>query len=72
MRNLRTDMPQTAAWIDALRDAFGRDMIDAQIKKAMKGEPTFYAKEGEREFGTQAPQRGVLVSPYLAPKAGGK
>jgi hypothetical protein len=72
MRNLRADMPQTAAWIDELREAFGREMVDAQIKRAMKGEKTFYAKEGTHEFGTQITELGVLVSPHIPPKAKGK
>lgn len=68
MSHLRKKMPQTAEWIDALRGAFGREMVDAQIKKSMKGEATFYSKEGEQEFGTKGIERGVLVSPYIALK----
>lgn len=46
-------MPDTTAFIDALRHAFGKDEIDGQIRKATKGEPTFYAKESGREIGTR-------------------
>lgn len=46
-------MPQTAKWIDELREAFGKEEIDAQIRKGMKGEPTFWAKENGIEIGTK-------------------
>lgn len=45
-------MPGTAAFIDAMREAFGADMINDQIRKGMKGEPTFYASENGHELGT--------------------
>lgn len=51
-KSMRTEMPNTAAFIDALRDAFGADMINDQIRKGMKGEPTFYASENGHELGT--------------------
>jgi hypothetical protein len=51
--SLRDAMPQTAAFIDELRKAFGAEMIDAQIRKAMKGEPDcFYAEEAGHQVGT--------------------
>jgi len=51
--DLRKEMPTIAAFIDSLRDAFGRDSIDKQIRKGMKGEPTFYASENGHEIGTR-------------------
>lgn len=51
-KNIRAEMPHTAAFIDALRDAFGADMINEQIRKGMRGEPTFYARENGHELGT--------------------
>ena len=51
-KSMRTEMPNTAAFIDALRDAFGADMINDQIRKGMRGEPTFYANENGHELGT--------------------
>ena len=51
--DLRDKMPQTAKWIDELREAFGKEEIDAQIRKGMKGEPTFWAKENGIEIGTR-------------------
>jgi hypothetical protein len=46
-------MPATAAFIDALREAFGKDCIDAQIRRGMKGESTFFAQENEQQVGTR-------------------
>ena len=46
-------MPQTAAFIDVLRAAFGKDAVDPQIRDGLKGEPTFWAKENGREIGTR-------------------
>lgn len=51
-KSMRTEMPGTAAFIDAMREAFGADMINDQIRKGMKGEPTFYASENGHELGT--------------------
>lgn len=50
---LREVMPQTAAFIDALRDAFGKEHIDAQIRLGMQGAQTFHAVEGGQEVGTR-------------------
>jgi hypothetical protein len=53
--SLRDEMPQTAAWIDDLRAAFGAAGINAQIKKGMAGLPGFfYASENGHEVGTKA------------------
>ncbi|HVL76316.1 MAG TPA: hypothetical protein VM406_09885 [Noviherbaspirillum sp.] len=48
MNSLREQMPETAAFLDALRDAFGKDAIDAQVRAAFAGAPTFWAMEGRR------------------------
>lgn len=40
---LRETMPETAAFIDAMRDAFGEGEINLQIRRGMHGEATFYA-----------------------------
>ncbi|OZI61567.1 hypothetical protein CAL28_19995 [Bordetella genomosp. 11] len=50
--SMRDKMPQTAAVIDSLRQAFGKDSIDRQIRRGLNGEPVFYAREGEHELGT--------------------
>jgi hypothetical protein len=44
-------MPQTAAFIDAMREAFGAPGIDAAIRAGMRGEPGFYARENGLEVG---------------------
>lgn len=49
-------MPQTAAFIDAMRDAFGAEHIDAQIRKGMNGQPGFYAEENGHKFGAPIPE----------------
>ena len=54
--SLRAEMPQTAAFIDDLREAFGAEAINPQIKKGMAGLPGFFhAQENGREVGTPAP-----------------
>lgn len=53
--SMREQMPLTAAFIDDLRDAFGREHIDAQIKAGMRGEPTFFAQENGHTLGTPIP-----------------
>lgn len=52
---LRQSMPETAAFIDAMRDAFGAEMINAAIKAGIDGQPTFYASENGQQIGTRAP-----------------
>lgn len=61
--NLRAEMPETAAFIDALREAFGAEGINANIKKGMAGVPGyFHAKEAGHEVGTPMPPAGREVS----------
>ena len=50
---LRASMPQTTAFIDALREAFGVDEINGQIKLGMAGAQTFFAEEGGQSIGTR-------------------
>lgn len=61
--SMRDAMPTVAAWIDDLRDAFGAELIDGQIRKAIRdGLPTFHAVENGHEVGVQAPQvRGITA-----------
>jgi hypothetical protein len=51
-KSMREDMPQTSAFIDALRTAFGKEMIDGQIRKGISGQATFYACENGHVVGT--------------------
>lgn len=50
---LRDSMPQCAAFIDELREAFGAEEINAQIKLGMQGAQTFRASENGIEIGTR-------------------
>ena len=52
---LRQTMPTVAGWIDALRAAFGPDMINAAIRAGIDGQPTFHAKENGQSIGTPRP-----------------
>ena len=66
--NLRQQMPQTAAFIDALRDAFGAEGINASIKRGMSGQGGFWAKEGGFEVGTKPGNSGKHISPAYWPE----
>ena len=62
---LRLQMPETAAFIDDLRAAFGADCINATIKAGMNGQPVFHARENGHEIGTALPccaERSVAMS----------
>jgi hypothetical protein len=59
---MRDKMPQTAAFIDAMRDVFGADGINDQIRRGMKGAPTFWARENGHEVGTRDQRKGVALS----------
>jgi hypothetical protein len=76
---MREQMPITAAWIDELRKVFGQVSIDGQIRKAMRGEPTFCASENGQVVGTPSPERTRIQwdargIPFVAngPGAGGQ
>jgi len=57
---MRDEMPVVTAWIDKMRDAFGREHINGQIRAGIKGAPVFYASENGHTVGTK-PQRGWRV-----------
>ena len=62
---LRESMPETAAFIDACRDAFGADAINTSIRLGMQGYPDwFYAQEGGNEAGTafNSSKQGIPLS----------
>lgn len=48
-------MPEISAFVEALRDAFGADEINAIVRRGRAGEPVFFAREAGREFGTPLP-----------------
>lgn len=62
MSKLRDQMPLTSIFIDEMRKAFGTEMVDNQIRRAKKGEPTFYAEENGHVFGVQYTERGTVIS----------
>jgi len=50
---MREAMPETAAFVDMLRDVFGADQVDPSIRAGMRGEPGwFHAVENGHELGT--------------------
>lgn len=49
-------MPVVTAFIDDLREAFGKADIDAAIRAGMNGQPTFWAIENGIEVGTRQKQ----------------
>lgn len=55
--SLRETMPTVAGWIDDLRAAFGKELIDLQIRRGLKGEGTFYARENDVEVGSKPLER---------------
>lgn len=55
-------MPLTAAFIDAMRAAFGAALVDGQIRNGIAGFPDFWAKENDLEIGTREGEWGTEVS----------
>ncbi len=55
---LRESMPEVAAFIDEMREAFGAAEINASIKAGMAGQRTFYARENGLEVGTPMDEPG--------------
>jgi hypothetical protein len=67
MSSLRETMPICAAFIDDLREAFGKDAIDGVIRRGLAKdcEPAlrFYAAEGGYEIGQRCPPgRGITAA----------
>lgn len=60
-------MPGVALWIDDLRRVFGRDEIDDQIRKGLRGESVFYAKENGHVIGRPSPPGVQLSAPFIHP-----
>ena len=74
---LRQTMLTVATWIDELREAFGADQIDPQIRAGMQGDNmAFYARENGQEVGTKPPDLSAisvklsetLIGPLAQPK----
>lgn len=51
MKPMRESMPTCAAWVDALRDAFGHEFITERIREGLK-DGTCWFKEGNHYIGT--------------------
>ncbi len=58
-RTFREDMPQTAEFIDALRQAFGGAMVSAAIRNGLAGGSDFHATENGHSIGTPAEKPGA-------------
>ncbi|MFM0170316.1 hypothetical protein PQR33_13375 [Paraburkholderia sediminicola] len=48
-------MPEIAAFVSKLREAFGDEVIDDAVRQGKAGEPSFYACENGRAVGTVTP-----------------
>ena len=58
--SLRDAMPQTAAFIDFCREAFGAKAVNAAIRKGIDGLPNhFHATENGHESGTPFDESGA-------------
>ena len=61
MSSLRDSMPLTAEFIDAMRAVFGKDAINAEIRKGVGGLPGhFHATENGQEVGTPFPASSAV------------
>ncbi len=55
-------MPETAAFIDAVREVFGAKEINEQIRRGLDGAGTFWAKENRIEIGRLPAPAAFVVS----------
>lgn len=60
-RRNREQMPEISAWFDYLREKVGKEAIDRQIRRGMKGEVVFHAWENGHKLGAPS-DRGVQLS----------
>ena len=67
--SMREQMPQVAAIIDAFREAFGAEVVDAAIRRGIRGGQGFHAAENGHEVGTPV-YRGVLPDRTLGAYVG--
>lgn len=66
---MRDQMPDVAAFVDDLRDAFGADMINGAIRSGLRGRPHFWASENGHELGTWWPVCGAKDDAKRTPDA---
>jgi hypothetical protein len=70
---MRDKMPKTAAFIDTMRAEFGVEGINDSIRRGLKGDATFWARENGHEVGTRDRRQGVVpVLPFVAAVIGGR
>lgn len=60
---LRQAMPRVAEFIDAVRESFGREMVDQQIRNGMAGGTDFWASENGHVIGHLPPEPGARFHP---------
>ncbi|GGI16416.1 hypothetical protein [Oxalicibacterium faecigallinarum] len=60
-QDMREAMPETAAFIDKMRAAFGVESINESIKGGMRGQGAFWAKENGQEVGSRQPVPKSIV-----------
>ena len=61
--DLRTEMPQTALWVDRQRQELGAAHVNACLRRALKGEPGwFWAIEHGRVLGTPFPASAPIAN----------
>lgn len=68
---LRQAMPRVAEFIDAVREAFGREMVDQQIRNGIAGGTDFWASENGQTIGHLPPPPGATFHPdqmFLKPR----
>ena len=52
-KDLRQEMPGVTAFIDQMREVFGKEGIDTMIRAGLQGKPNcFHARENGIEVGT--------------------
>ena len=55
-------MPMVYEFIEACRAAFGKEMINTQIKLSMDGAETFFASENGIEVGTRIREPKIFLT----------
>lgn len=56
---MREQMPKCAAWVDALRESFGREFIDGRIRDGLKDGTCWFAEAGHYIGQPGQPERDV-------------
>lgn len=79
--SMRDSMPTCSAFIDDVREAFGRDAIDGVIRRGLRADcapsQRFFAAEGSHAVGQRAPVGAgvtaasmVIIPPKKSPAGG--